>query len=793
MEGINLDMDKGLTHFRTGDLKFHHLAGGSEEPGGLQNSCAEGLMLTTSLSIFSGSLPQIQYPAESVGVEDNDRIEDNERELHSILRLDSSPVLSSTGGSLDVETTCNTVNKHSFAEQDVYVQLPSGSDVCDSFTTCSDSMGHSFADTDVYVRIGSGDLNSQDGGLFNNVVESEQEIDPTVYFFKTSPVYCTTSRVTEIFDRECYASNSPSCIRFRNSEGVEFDRPCGRICTGNHLLDKCRLQLNPCVFFDECFGSEVPDAAANYIFRGVSEGFCIVDSRFEGSYICHNYDSILQPDSKQKMDKIIRQEIATDKVSKVDFVPSCIHSLGAIRKDSGKIRPITDCKRPLGSSINNYMSEVCQDFSYISIDDVTSVMSPGCYFSVLDIQAAYRSVNVHPSHKCYQGFVWQLDGDSPNYMVDNCLCFGLRCAPFIYSQITDFVVRCMNNRLVTKVFGYLDDFIVVAEDEDSCKRDMSTLIDLLQSLGFLVAWDKVTVPSTTTKYLGIILDSIAMEVRLPEGKIEKLKSMVHKFQQVSSCTLKELQVLTGYLAHASTVVRGGRTFSRRLINFVKQIGSSTQVTRIPDWLYLDLEWWSKFCEVFNGAAKIISEVIYEGHTLETDSSMTGFGARWGCDWFLGVWSVIPPPKEIPVDHWSPSPSEFVDSMDINTRELWPVVAAAQKWGPMWSGKVVRLLTDNTQVLAMIKTGRSSSCNCMFWIRELFWLSFVYNFQLLAGHVPSVDNIVPDFLSRFYDKRRVATIPPYLSWDLCCFREGRVRDPIETVPEQLDGRFHDVHA
>ena len=31
-------------------------------------------------------------------------------------------------------------------------------------------------------------------------------------------------------------------------------------------------------------------------------------------------------------------------------------------------------------------------------------------------------------------------------------------------------------------------------------------------------------------------------------------------------------------------------------------------------------------------------------------------------------------------HYSDTPLEFESDMDINMRELWPVVAAAQKWG-----------------------------------------------------------------------------------------------------------------
>ena len=93
-----------------------------------------------------------------------------------------------------------------------------------------------------------------------------------------------------------------------------------------------------------------------------------------------------------------------------------------------------------------------------------------------------------------------------------------------------------------------------------------------------------------------------------------------------------------------------------------------------------------------------------------------------------------------------------------------------------------MYTDNTQVMSMVNTGRSTSVPCMFWLRELFWLSVLYNFHLVASHVKSEDNILPDFLSRLFDRKRNSSIPCHLIWDLCCYRAGEFEDPITSLPE-----------
>ena len=126
------------------------------------------------------------------------------------------------------------------------------------------------------------------------------------------------------------------------------------------------------------------------------------------------------------------------------------------------MRPITDCKRPLGKSINNYINDVCDTFQFIKIDDICEVMTPGCFFGMVEIKSAYRSMNINPLHRRFQGLVWSVGG-CDCYLQDHCLSFGLKCAPWIFSRLSEFVVRCMARRGYFRVFSYLDDFLVIGD------------------------------------------------------------------------------------------------------------------------------------------------------------------------------------------------------------------------------------------------------------------------------------------------------------------------------------------
>ena len=44
--------------------------------------------------------------------------------------------------------------------------------------------------------------------------------------------------------------------------------------------------------------------------------------------------------------------------------PTCIHSMGAVPKPDGGIRPITDCSMPRDISVNNSCFDSIEDFQY---------------------------------------------------------------------------------------------------------------------------------------------------------------------------------------------------------------------------------------------------------------------------------------------------------------------------------------------------------------------------------------------------------------------------------------------
>lgn len=262
----------------------------------------------------------------------------------------------------------------------------------------------------------------------------------------------------------------------------------------NHFIGSVPVQLNLKAWMRE-LQYKNDGYLKSYIRNGILSGFEIVDSlNMVPDYDSSNYPSVLQGSPYDYVHRLITEELQTGKYLVVQQKPRCIHSLGAVKKSDNTYRPITDCSRPSGLSVNNYMNNTQQTFVYSTVNDVAEMMRPGIYTATVDISAAYRTVPVNETHRQCQGLRWKVDGQL-SYLVDTHMCFGAKCAPYIFTQLGNFVVRCMNRRGYHGILNYIDDFICFGDSFASCQQVQMTLINLLIRLGFHISWKKCSSPS----------------------------------------------------------------------------------------------------------------------------------------------------------------------------------------------------------------------------------------------------------------------------------------------------------
>ena len=133
-------------------------------------------------------------------------------------------------------------------------------------------------------------------------------------------------------------------------------------------------------------------------------------------------------------------------------------------------------------------------------------------------------------------------------------------------------------------------------------------------------------PTTSLVFLGILIDSVKGELRLPQDKLIQLQVTISQWRGRKACRKREILSLIGSLSHACKVVCSGRTFLRRLIDL------STKATRLDHFIRLnaesraDLEWWYQFISPWNGVA-LLSPLTIQAPTASIYSDASG---TWGC-------------------------------------------------------------------------------------------------------------------------------------------------------------------
>ena len=116
-----------------------------------------------------------------------------------------------------------------------------------------------------------------------------------------------------------------------------------------------------------------------------------------------------------------------------------------------------------------------------------------------------------------------------------------------------------------------------------------------------LAQEKTVRPSLQVTFLGVELDTVRNETRLPRDKLENYLEQLRDLKSKKFCTQRELKTLIGKLQFATCVIQGGRGFLRRLHD--KWQGPFKPEARI--FLSLstkkDLEIWENFLQVWIGS------------------------------------------------------------------------------------------------------------------------------------------------------------------------------------------------
>lgn len=478
---------------------------------------------------------------------------------------------------------------------------------------------------------------------------------------------------------------------------------------------------------------------ADFFLQGVSQGFRIGFA----------HGSVLLKSAKQNLEgarshpKVVEEYLQTEvNLTRVagPFLPCAlpvcqISRFGVIPKNlqPEKWRLIVDLSYPKGNSVNDGIPKRLCSIKYITIEDaIQHILSlgPGTLIAKIDIKSAFRLLPIHPGDRHLLGMKWNNE-----VYLDTCLPFGLRSAPRLFNVLADLLEWILQQKGVTFSLHYLDDFLTAGPPRsDICQKNLEAIQQVCHWLGIPLALEKVEGPSTSLGFLGITLDTVRMEARLPADKLQRTRALIKTWMQKKKATKREILSLVGVLQHATKVVKCGRTFLSRMYTTAAKLRELHFYTRLDKGFRSDLGWWDVFLVTWNGISLLQCACSpltsnYD-HSIQTDAS-----GSWGCGAFLeGRWLQM---------QWTP---EWIP-VNIMAKELLPILLSCAVWGPQLARKKILIQCDNSSVVAALKKGSAHDDTVMHLLRCLWFFVAHYNMVLLPEHIAGSDNCTADLLSR----------------------------------------------
>ena len=400
------------------------------------------------------------------------------------------------------------------------------------------------------------------------------------------------------------------------------------------------------------------------------------------------------------------------------------------KADSSVRRTIVDLSWPKGFSVNHAVSKQTYlgttfMLNYPSVDNIIETLrklGPSSLIYKIDISRAFRHIRIDPGDINLLGLK-----HNDLYYIDECLPFGFRHGSVIFQRVSDGIRYMMDKQFShNALFNYIDDLIVCGLPSYMW-QSFQYLQDLLKDLGLDISVKKLVPPSTAVTCLGILIDTVARTISLPDGKLAQIQNLCRSWSNKTVVTKSEYQSLLGSLLYITKCVRPARPFLNRMLELFRKNYDRKRITLTVEF-FRDLHWFNVFLAQYNGVT--FYDINPINAMIELDASLTGLGGRFS----NAVYAL-------------PIPRNYKD-YNIVQLEMLNIVVALKIWGSQWTSKKIVIRCDNKAVVDALSSGKARDVRLPTIARNVWLLSSLYNIHLVFQHVYGTANPVADLLSRW---------------------------------------------
>ena len=227
-------------------------------------------------------------------------------------------------------------------------------------------------------------------------------------------------------------------------------------------------------------------------------------------------------------------------------------------------------------------------FKMESLQNVLQIIRSGVWMGSIDLKDAYYSVRVRPDQQKYFIFYWR-----HAYYEYIRMPNGYAQAPLLFTKILKKPFRFLRKHGLESVV-YIDDSYLQGDTYEKCLDNLLTTQRLLTELGFKINCAKsVLTPCQRIKFLGFIIDSVAMTISLSDERKLKILKFCQRFHQERRLSIREVASAVGCLIAALPGVTYGALYYRLLERAKIAALKATKPMVIPSYAFPDIEWWEK--------------------------------------------------------------------------------------------------------------------------------------------------------------------------------------------------------
>lgn len=312
-----------------------------------------------------------------------------------------------------------------------------------------------------------------------------------------------------------------------------------------------------------------------------------------------------------------------------------------------------------------------------------------------------------------------------SYYVDTRMPFGSRLSSLHMQRIALFLQRALQ-ALDMIALIYWEDALIICPPQKDPFDVFNVTWQLVWSVGLPIAWDKLVSPCKTIRFLGIIIDVVHKEVRIPQDKIDAFVKIAIEARGKKTITRRNIQSIVGNINHLGKAVCPARLFMNRILALLRAMKG--RYASVNDEMCKDLSWFITVLSQYNGRSLIVHgpPSVY----IEADSCMIGGGGWSGSECYSYEY------KPACIEGWS-----------ISELEAYNCLIAARVFLRETHDAMIQVTCDNSAAVMSLSSGAARDKNILAICRAFWFLAAQKNLRFIFVHAPGTAMVVADTLSR----------------------------------------------